>query len=139
MTRRALGRGRLLVGIGAIVTVAGLIPLWWAVERTGGVPISGNGLQGAGIVIFLSAMAMLAVIVLPATTRDGDSAVDRPVTYVVLALLAVGAYLLRLYEISAFASLGLPLDAPGLWMTGVGLAIIAWGVAEIVVERPPES
>jgi hypothetical protein len=137
MNRRALGRGRLLVGVGAIVSVAGLIPLWWTIPRTNEAGLSGNGLQGVGIVIFLAAMAMLAAITLPFTSRDGDSALDRPATYVFLTLLAVGAYLLRLFEISRFASLGLPIDAPGLWLTGAGLLIVVWGVAEVLTEKPP--
>ena len=137
MNRRALGRGRVLIFLGSIVAVVGLFPLWWMIPRTNEVALSGNGLQGAGIIIFLAAMAMLAVVVLPATTRDGDSALDRPLTYVVLALLAIGAYLYRVYEIGSFTSLRLPLEAPGLWITGIGLVLVAWGTAEVLTEKPP--
>ena len=88
MSRRALGRGRLLVALGAILSLAGMIPAWWTLARTNATGLSGNGLEGVGIVVFLAALA-------------------------------------------------LPMDAPGLWLTGAGLLVIVWGVADILTERPP--
>ena len=136
MNRRALGRGRLLVVLGALVALAGMVPAWWRLVRTASV-LSGNGLEGAGIVIFLAALAMLALVTLPYATRDGESALDRPASYVLLALLAVGAFLFRLFEISRFTALGLPTEAPGLWLAAVGLVMVVWGVADLLTERPP--
>jgi hypothetical protein len=137
MNRRALGRGRLLVVIGALVTLAGMVPSWWQLAQTGRDPLGGNGLEGAGIIIFLAVLALIAVVVLPYATRDGDSALDRAASYVLLALMAVGAYLFRIFEISRFTSLGLPMEAPGLWLAGLGLLIVVWGVADLLTERPP--
>lgn len=139
MNRRALGRGRLLVVIGALVTLAGMIPAWWMLPQTGRDALSGNGLEGAGIIIFLAVLALIAIVVLPYATRDGDSALDRPASYVLLALMAVGAFLFRIFEISRFTSLGLPMEAPGLWISGLGLLIVVWGVADLLTERPPTS
>ena len=136
MTRRALGRGRRLIALGAIVALVGLLPAWWTLARTNASPVSGNGLDGVGIVVFLAALAMLAVITVPFATRDGGSALDRPAAYVLLGLVALGAYLFRIYEISRFAALGLPTVAPGLWLTGAGLLLVVWGVADILTERP---
>ena len=136
MTRRALGRGRLLVVIGALVTLVGMVPAWWMREQTGRDALSGNGLEGAGIIIFLAALALIAVVVLPYATRDGVSALDRPASYVLLALMAVSAFLFRIFEISRFTSLGLPMEAPGLWASGLGLLIVVWGVADLLTERP---
>jgi hypothetical protein len=137
MSRRALGRGRLLVVLGALVALAGMVPAWWRLARTNALALSGNGLEGAGIIIFLAALALLAVVTLPYATRDGNSALDRPASYVLLALLAVGAFLFRAFEISRFAALGLPTEAPGLWLTGLGLVVVVWGVADLLTERPP--
>ena len=137
MNRRALGRGRLLVVIGALVTLAGMLPSWWKLPRTNATALSGNGLEGAGIIIFLGVLALIAVVVLPYATRDGVSALDRPAAYVLLALIAVGAFLFRIFEIGRFTSLGLPTDAPGMWTSGLGLLIVVWGVADLLVERPP--
>src|SRR5688572_30119861 len=137
MNRRATGRGRVLIFLGSIVSVVGLFPLWWMIPRTSEVPLSGNGLQGAGIIIFLASLGMLAAVVMPFTTRDGDSAIDRPLTYVILGLLSITAYLYRVYEIGNFTSLRLPMEAPGLWITGIGLVLVAWGTAEVLTEKPP--
>jgi hypothetical protein len=137
MNRRALGRGRLLVVVGAVATLAGMVPSWWKLGRTSASALSGNGLEGAGIIIFLGALALLAVVTLPYATRDGDSALDRPASYVLLALMAIGAFLFRIFEISRFANLGLPTDAPGMWLSGLGLVIVVWGVGDLLTERPP--
>ena len=137
MTRRPLGRGRTLIAVGALLVLAGMLPAWWHLTRTNAEALSGNGLEGGGIFIFLAALALLALIVLPYATRDGDSALDRPASYVLLSLVAIAAFLFRVYEISGFAALEMPLASPGLWMTGVGLLVIVWGVADILTERPP--
>ncbi|MEP7378597.1 MAG: hypothetical protein ABI725_03445 [Chloroflexota bacterium] len=139
MNRRALGRGRWLVVIGALVTLAGMIPSWWKLPRTNAAALSGNGLEGAGIIIFLGALALLAVVTLPYATRDGDSALDRPASYVLLAMMTVGAFLFRIFEISRFASLDLPPEAPGMWLSGLGLVIVVWGVGDLLTERPPTN
>ena len=137
MNRRALGRGRLLVVLGALVTLAGMVPTWWRLARTNTTALSGDGLEGAGIIIFLAALALLAVVTLPYATRDGDSTLDRPASYVLLALVGIGAFLFRIFEISRFATLGLPTESPGMWISGLGLLIVAWGVADVLGERPP--
>ena len=137
MNRRALGRGRLLVVLGASVTLVGMVPAWWRLARTNAPALSGSGLEGAGIIIFLTALALLAVVTLPYATRDGISSLDRPASYVLLGLMAIGAFLFRIFEISRFTNLGQPLEAPGLWLSGLGLLIVVWGVADLLSERPP--
>ena len=137
MSRRALGRGRLIVVLGAIVTLAGTVPPWW---MAGGPPLypgySGNAFDGVGVLVFVCALAMLALVVLPFTSRDGEAAIDRPSSYVLLAVLAIGAFVLRAYQLAQAGLLALPDGAPGLWLTGAGLLIVAWGVAELLNERP---
>ena len=136
MTRRALGRGRLLVVSGAIASLAGMFLPWWVVARTGLSPLSGNGFQGAGIVVFLCVLGLLALVTLPFASRDGESALDRPAAYVAIAAGAIGAFLFRVYEISQFGGLGQPTQLLGLLITGAGLLILAWGVGDILTERP---
>lgn len=136
MTRRTLGRGRLLIGLGAIVAVIGSIPPWWTVGGTVMPRVSGNGFDGSGIIVFVAAVAMLALMVLPFATRAGESRLDRPLSYAVLGALAIGMFLLNVFEIYGEDKLGLPDRALGLWLTGGGMALVAWGVAELLAERP---
>jgi hypothetical protein len=135
VTRRALGRGRFLVIVGSLIALVGMVPAWWVIERTGSPSITGNGFEGAGLVVFLACLAMLAVIVLPFASRDGDSSLDRAPVYFILLLVAAAAYLYRIYEIVQFGGL-VPTQTIGLWMTGVGLLIIAWGVGDVWTEKP---
>ena len=136
MNRRSLGRGRLIVAIGATLALLGSVPAWWTIGGTVTPVRTGNGLEASGIVVFVSAILLLALIVLPYATRDGHSALDRPASYVLVALSAVAGFVVRLVEINAFGGLALPDKAPGAWLTGAGLLLVAWGVAEILAERP---
>jgi hypothetical protein len=138
VTRRALGRGRFLVVIGSIATLVGMVPPWWVVERTGQASLSGNGFDGAGLIVFLAALALLAIVVMPFASRDGESALDSGPVYIVVALVAIGAFLWRLYEIVQFGGL-VPAQTIGLWITGAGLLVVAWGVGDILTERSPTT
>ena len=140
MTRRSLGRGRLIIVIGALVIVAGSLPAWWTVGGTVTEVHTGNAFDfpTSGIVVFLSALAMLFLVVLPYATRDGEAAIDRPLAYAALVLVAIGAFALRVYQISQFGGLGLPDRAPGLWITGAGLLVLCWALVELAGERPDE-
>ena len=140
MTRRALGRGRLLVVVGAVVSLIGLVPRWWLVERTNQPDLSANGFAGIGLVIFLAALTLTAIVVLPFATRDGTSSLDKPLVYGAIALIAIAAFLWKLFEISQGAGVeaALSIQTPGLWVTGAGLLIVAWGVGSIATERPPQ-
>jgi hypothetical protein len=138
VTRRALGRGRLLVSLGALVTLAGTVPPWWTVGGAVTPVFSGNALQGAGVLVFLSAITLLMLVVLPFTRRDGETRLDRPAAFALLAAIGVAGYGLRLVEIASMEALGLPDRAPGLWLTGAGLLVIGWGVVEIFNERRTE-
>ncbi len=135
MTRPALGRGRLLIVIGAIATLVGLIPTWWVVERTALPDLSGNGLQGPfGVAVFLASLALLTLVTMPFASQSGESSLDRPAAYAIVALVAIGAFGWRLYEISQFAGLPMPTTSPGLWISGIGLLIVAWGVGDVLTD-----
>ncbi|MFV2065068.1 MAG: hypothetical protein ACC726_16380 [Chloroflexota bacterium] len=131
-----MGRGRVLIAIGSVVAIVG-VPLAWL--KVGGVVLSAetaSGFEGAGVLVFLAAVAMLALIVLPYTTRSGNVSLDRPASY--LALLAMGLVGLALEVLNAVGTEGaslLPTDIPGLWLAGVGMIAATWGVAELLAER----
>jgi hypothetical protein len=140
VSRRALGRGRLLVGIGALSVLAGSVPPWWTIGGTVTAAQSGNAFDSPalGIVVFIAAIALIALLVLPFASRAGESALDRPAAYLLLAFVAVAAFLISIFQIQAeFGGVGLPDRASGLWLTGGGLLLVAWGVGELFAERPP--
>jgi len=137
VTRRALGRGRFLIVVGSLITLAGMVPVWWVVERTGQESLTGNGFEGAGLVVFVAALLLMALVVLPFASRDGDSPLDRAPTYIVLASVGIAAFLFRVYQIMQFGGLSLT-DSIGLWVTGAGLLIVAWGAGDILTERSPD-
>jgi hypothetical protein len=135
--RRGLGRGRSLIAIGAILSIIAM-PLPWL--TVGGIVLSertANGFEGSGVVMFLASVGMLALIVLPYTTKTRRLAIDRPVAYLALLLIALAG--LGIEAIDLFSTDGnslMPLDAPGLWLAIAGMAIATWGVLELFAERP---
>jgi hypothetical protein len=123
-----------------VLVIIGM-PLPWL--KVGGLVLSAqtaNGFEGAGVVTFLAAVAMLALIVLPYTTKTRRVAIDRAVSYLALLLVgiaAMGAELLTL--IGTEGSSLAPMDAPGLWLALAGMAVATWGVLELLAERPTTS
>jgi hypothetical protein len=135
--RRGLGRGRTLIAIGAILSIIAM-PLPWL--TVGGIVLSAqtaNGFEGAGVVMFLAAVGMLALLVLPYTTRTRRASLDRPAAYVALLLVAVAGLGIEVIDlIRTEGNALMPLEAPGLWLAVAGMAIVTWGALELLAERP---
>lgn len=126
--------------IGALIVTVGSLPAWWTVGGTVTEAQSGNAFDfpSSGIVVFLAAVMMMFLVVLPYATRDGETAVDRPLVYGLLLLLALATFGLRVYQIAGFDGLGLPDRAPGLYVTALGLLVLIWAIVELLGERPAE-
>jgi quinol-cytochrome oxidoreductase complex cytochrome b subunit len=138
VNRRSLGRGRLIVVIGALTVIAGSLPAWWTIGGVVQEAQSGNAFDysSTGIVVFLVGVAMLFLVVLPYATRYGEAAIDRPLAYSLLLLLAIVAFGVAVYQIHSTYGLGLPDRAPGLYITAAGLLILCWAMVELLGERP---
>ncbi|CAN5591689.1 hypothetical protein BH20CHL6_BH20CHL6_00770 [soil metagenome] len=136
MTRRGLGRGRLLITVGALLVLVGCFLPWYTTGGTALPAESGNAFEGAGILVFVAAIALLALVALPYAAGDHPLSIDRGVTFLVLAGLGVVGFVLRIVQLMDPPVLSLPDRAPGLWLAGAGLIIVAWGVAEVLAERP---
>jgi hypothetical protein len=134
---RGLGRGRVLVGIGAIVTLVGVALPWVTVgDGLYLTTITNNGFSGAGILDFVSGICLLALLTLPYASKTGTSNLDRPMSYLVLAGIGVAGLIIEVVTYFGQGVLGFPDRAPGLWLAGIGLFITCWGVGELLGERP---
>jgi hypothetical protein len=141
MNRRALGRGRLAVGVGAMVAVVGSFLPWYTVGGGAGLlpAISDNAFAGAGVVVFVAAIGLLALIALPYAAGDQPLAIDRAAAFIVVAAVAVIGLLARIAQLilqlgTNVGSLA-PTRAPGLWLAAVGVLIVGWGSNEVLRER----
>jgi hypothetical protein len=114
------------------------MPLAWL--KVGGIVLSArtaSGFDGAGVAMFLAALAMLALIVLPYTRKTGQAALDRPVSYLVLLLFGLAGLTIEALRLLATEGSSLsPTDAQGLWLAIGGMALTTWGVLELFAERP---
>jgi hypothetical protein len=136
VNRRIIGRGRLLAGSGALLTLLGCFLPWYTVGGDPGLTVrSSNAFDGIGIIVFLSAVAVLALIALPYAAGDQPLAVNRPASFVLVVSIGVAAFAMRAVQLWQLSALGLPDRALGFWLAAVGLGVVAWGVAEIVGER----
>jgi len=136
MNRRSIGRGRVVAGVGAVLTlIASFLP-WYTVGGEGGLPaISSNAFDGPGILVFLSAVGILALIALPYAAGDQPMGVDRPAVFVLLVAIGIASFAIRAIQLLQLEALGLPDRALGFWLAALGLLVMAWGAAEIVGER----
>lgn len=141
MHRRPLGRGRTLAAVAAPLAVLGCALSWWQVGGTPGIPIeSGNGLAGSGIVVFLVGITTLALVALPYAAGDRPLALDRWLSFAILAVvgwIALAWQVLQLALIGAFQfhePAQILTNGPGLWLAGIGLAVLSRAVYEMAGE-----
>jgi hypothetical protein len=134
MHRRPLGRGRLLALVGAtIMLVACLLP-WFAIGGDGDLPtLEQRAFDGSGILVFLAALLIIALVALPYATGDRPVAIDAwPIYLLLLAVAVVGLVLWPfLGDRLEFPSGMLPTVAPGYWLAIVGVLVYARAVFEI--------
>jgi hypothetical protein len=141
MHRRPLGNGRTLAAIGGIVIVIGCVLPWWQVASDTGLPaVGGNGLEASGILVFLVGLLTLALVTLPYAVGDRPTSIDRPLMYGILAIvgwLALGWRVVQLLLADAFQfdePAQVFTNGPGLWVAGLGLAILSRAVYQMVRE-----
>ena len=134
--RRGLGTGRLVVGVGSALAVVGaFLPWTYFGGAQFGLPFqTRNAFDGAGVLMFIAATALLALLILPYAAASGRSSLDRWVSFVILGALMVVGTLLQLLQLFKDGALKLlPLtDVLGMWLGIVGTLLVAWGVAQIV-------
>ena len=143
MHRRPLGRGRTMAAIGGVVILVGCVLPWWKLEQPGGglPPLSGNGLEASGIVAVLAGVATLLLVALPYAVGDRPTAIDRWEAFAALAIIGWIGLGWRVYELLSLGAFhfsepaAVLTNGPGLWITGIGLAILSR--AAYVMTREP--
>ena len=132
MQRRSLGRGRTLAALAGLVIVVGCILPWWTLGGTPGITaVGGNGLEGAGIVVFLCGIATLALVALPYAAGDRPLGVDRWLSFALLAGAGWLAFAIRFVVLIGSGAFQFSEPAQvftncaGLWVTAAGLVMLA--------------
>ena len=135
--RRPIGRARILAAAASAVMLVGAVLRWWTVGGTNGLPeISGNAFDGMGIVVFVVALVTVAIVTLPYAT-DRPVAADQWLAYAILAAVGWLAFVIRVVDLATIGALSIPepsaifTNGPGLWVTGVGLAMLARAAYDI--------
>jgi hypothetical protein len=125
-----------LIAIGAVIALMGMILPWQTAGELIGLPVvTSNGFAGAGILVFIASVGLLALILLPYASSTGRSILDRSVSFVLLGGLAVSGMAIELVRIRESLTVW-PLDrTPGLWLSTLGVLLIVWGVGELLGER----
>jgi hypothetical protein len=138
MYRFPLGRGRWLAAISAVVILVGCVLPWYTVgDATGGLPpAQGNAFEGSGIVVFLIALATLALVALPYASGERPMGGDRWPLYLILLGLGAAGFAYRLVDLFGRGAIGLPDRALGMWVVALGLVLMARATFEIA--RTPE-
>ncbi|HEY7590760.1 MAG TPA: hypothetical protein VH723_07190 [Candidatus Limnocylindrales bacterium] len=132
-----MGRGRRLAVIGALIVLAGCLLPWYAFRVEGGLPASEfRAFDGSGILAFIAALGVLALVALPYAAGDHPVSMDRGLAYLLLTALAViGVLLWPLQVLEDIRGLW-PDRAPGWWAAAVGVIVL--GRATFEIFREPE-
>ena len=142
MHRRPVGRARLLAVLSAAIVVVGCVLPWWTRGGLDSIPaISGNAFEGSGILVFIVAMAIVALVTLPYAAGDRPIGVDSWLSYLILAIVAWLGLAVRVADLGfqgAFVfreAAELITRGPGLVVVIVGLIIFSEAVFEMARER----
>jgi drug/metabolite transporter (DMT)-like permease len=137
MHRRPLGNGRRLAFIGAIVLLVGCLLPWYTVGGDGGLtPVVYRAFDGSGIASFVAALATLALVALPYAAGERPMAVDRGLSFLLLALLALVGVILWVPGLLEAPEGFLPDRAYGYWIAVVGTIMMLRAAYDIMLEPP---
>jgi hypothetical protein len=134
-----MGGGRRLALLGAIIVILGCLLPWYGVGGDTG-ELTARTLMAwqypQGIAALLAGLATLALIALPYATGPRPPAVDRGLTFGVLAVIAIGAVVTWTWAVLPAPEGLLPTVAYGLWSSAVGAVMLGRAAFEISREPP---
>lgn len=143
MHRRPLGRARWIAVLAAGVLIVGCLLPWWTSGGSNGLPaLSGNAFEGSGIVVFIVALVIVALVTLPYAAGDRPVGIDRWLSYLLLAIAGWLGLLVRIADLGLQGAFVFrdPTEVftrgPGLLVVIIGLILLSKSVFEIARERP---
>jgi hypothetical protein len=122
--------------VAAIVMLVGCVLPWYAIGGGSDLPMRQlNAFSGSGILVFIAALATIAVVALPYAAGDRPVSADRWPTYAILTVAAwVGAVYWIVTLVGDTAPGLLPDRAPGLWIAVAGTIALSRAVYDIANE-----
>jgi hypothetical protein len=137
MHRRPLGAGRRLAALASLVIIVACFLPWWQTSADLGLPPRmGNAFDGAGVVVFFVALAVIALLALPYAAGDVPVGIDRPLSFQILAVIGWVALVIRLVDLGGTnLEAVFPQRAYGLWLAALGLVILSRAAYDIGRER----
>jgi hypothetical protein len=137
MHRRPLGAGRRLAALASLVVIVACFLPWWQTSADLGLPPRmGNAFDGAGVLVFFVALAVIALLALPYAAGDVPVAIDRPLSFMILAVIGWVALAIRLVDLGgANLEAVYPWRGYGLWLAALGLVILSRAAYDIGRER----
>jgi hypothetical protein len=142
MHRRPLGRARTLAVVSAVLLIIGSLLPWWTTGGRDELPaISGNAFEGSGILVFIVALAVIAVVTLPYAAGDRPVGVDRWLTYVLLVTVAWIGLAVRAADLALQGAFVFRQPAevvtrgPGILIVLFGLGLLTSAAFEMTGER----
>jgi hypothetical protein len=123
----------------ALVLLLGCVLPWWTIVVADGLPpTTGNAFESTGILVFLAAMAVLALVTLRLAS-ERPLEIDRLPAFLVVLGLGLLGFVLRLLGLFASGPLDQfrPDHAPGVFIVIVGLVGLGRAVLEIYQEPDP--
>jgi len=138
MQSRALGGGRRLALVGAIVLIVGCLLPWYTVGGDGGLPAESYMAfrYPQGVLAFLAGLGTLALIALPYAIHPRPVGLDRGLVFGILAGLAIGGVILWVPAVADNLGGLLPTRAYGFWIALVGAIMLCRAAFDISREPP---
>ena len=102
MYRYPVSRGRwVAAGSAAVLLIGCVLPWYTAGGQVGGLPpVTGNAFESSGILVFLVALATLALVTLPYAAGDRPVGLDRWPPYLILLIVGLLGVLLRAWDLA---------------------------------------
>ena len=120
-----------MAALAGVVILVGCVLPWWQLGGGDGLPlVSGNAFEGSGIIVFGVGIATLALVALPYAS-ERPTGIDRWLSFAILAVVGWAALAWRIVDLLMTGAFSFDqpteifTDLPGLWVSGLGLAILA--------------